>query len=280
MSNLEVKKETALAQQGASAAWGTEGLDKADILLPKVLLAQAMSVAVSEGKCKPGDLYRSTNSEVLAKAEADKLPVVVISSFKSWRISEKGRSQYEFRKRVPMLATDAGLPLEWTDKSSDGRSTTEWRRDREINFYVLLAADVAREAAALKKLSESGDLPDPDDALLPCVISFTRSSYQAGKILSTHLAKAAHFNKPPASWVFALSTKKTQNDQGNVYFVMEIGAKTERVSTATELEAARKWHGILTSGAVEVKVDEGDDEVAPVGAPPVDTFAKDVANTF
>lgn len=273
MNQVSVKQDLAKREvEGAIAmktapVWGTENLDAADILIPRIQLAQAMSVAAQEGEVKPGEIYRSTNTEVLASV-GKRLSFIILNTGKSWRVSEEGRTgQWEYRRREAYTADNAKNPWEYEDKSSSGKGTSSWKRDIELNAYVLLINDVAKELKA----------KSPDDVLFPCLITFSRTSFRsAGKQLMTHIAKAAHLGKPPASWVFNIGSKQEESGS-NKYFVFDISPKTERESTKEELALAKHWYEIVKTSAA-VKVDQNEDvEVIPVRD---DSFDKAVNDTF
>jgi hypothetical protein len=249
------------------ASGGGAVMDATDILIPKLLMAQALSEVVSQGSVAQGSIYKSTTGEVLA-ARDKSISFLPLLSWKTWRVSEVTGTKPEFARREPM--TDPNVPLEWQE---NGKAM---RRDREMNFYILLPSDIEREAKALAALEKTGELPSPDDALLPCVITFTRTSYGAGKVLATHFAKAGHFNLPPYVSVLGLSLAQEKNDFGTFYR-WEVTSKTERPTTALERHAAEKWCATLRHA--EVRVDEAED--IPVPEAPVDAgFAADVAQTF
>lgn len=242
------KESAALAIPTQNLAWGSEGVDATDVVIPKLLLMQGQSEFVATGKAKLGDIVRSTTGEVLGSA-AKGVEIIPLLSFKTWVNLEKVGNRFEYRGTEPITADNINSQLEWMQ---DGK---EWRRDRCLNFYVLLPADIQREVSALKKLESTGAFPDPKDALLPCVLSFRRTSYGAGKTLSTHFIQAAHFNRPPAVSRFSLSSKMEKNDQGTFYIfeVNNVGM------TATEdLEVCKRWYETITQTKVNVKVDDSD----------------------
>jgi hypothetical protein len=241
---VATKTTTALAYTGET--WGTtEKLDTSDILIPKLLLMQAMSELVSEGKAQMGDLVRSTNKEVLG-GKNTALEFIPVTSFKTWILEEKIGQKFEFRGIEEMNATNKEAAMEWEQNG------TTWRRNRCLNFYALLPQDIAKEKKAMEK-AQTGEYPDPDDALLPVLISFQRTGYGTGKSLITHFAKAQHFGVPPAVNTFRLKSAMEKNDKGT-YFVPMI--EKSRNTTKEELVACKKWFDVLTKA--RVKVDNSD----------------------
>lgn len=250
------KQETSLAKKPVTAlklptelqgSWGSEGLDNADILIPKVLLMQAMSDLVAQEKAVTGDFVKSTTKEILG-GKLKPFEFIPILSFKTWVIEEKVGEKFEFRG-VEQASAETDDAMEWQE---NGKT---FRRNRCLNFYALLPQDIERE----RKAMQSSDIPDPDDALLPILISFQRTGYFAGKELITHFAKAAHFGVPPAVSTFRMNSFMEKNDKGTYYVPMiEKAGKTSEENLA----ACRKWYDILKKA--RVKIDEVTEEKVTV----------------
>ncbi len=247
MTKEIAKKETnALTTPTNNAAWGAENVDASDVVIPKLLLMQGQSEFVAEGKARLGDIVRSTTGEVLGNAK-EGVQVIPLMTFKTWTILEKVGGRFEFRSVEPITADNCNAPLEWVVEGAP------WRRDRCLNFYVLLPSDIKREAAALENLNKTGAFPDPKDALLPCVLSFRRTSYSAGKTLSTHFLQAQSFNRPPAVSTFMLTSKMEKNDQGTFY-VFEIA--NAGMTSPEDLNVCKRWYETITHSKVNVMVDD------------------------
>lgn len=254
MSKEIAKKETAaLSTSVNSNAWGSEGIDASDVVIPKLLLMQGLSEFVAAGEAKSGDIARSTTGEVLGGVNKG-VEIIPFMTFKTWKLEENTGSKFEYRGVEPITAENANEPLEW---NVNGK---HWRRNRCLNFYVLLPVDIAKEAAAMKKLETSGDLPDPGDALLPCVLTFQRTSYGAGKDLATHFMKAAHFGVPPAVSKFKLTSKLEKNEKGT-FSIFEVEASGK--STTEEIAACKKWYETISQTKVKVVVDDPEAKTKP-----------------
>lgn len=227
VQTVNQKNELAVPSEGA---WGAETADSRDILIPKILLMQGLSQAVADEKASMGDMVDSLSLEVLGSGRGDGKPVrfVPLFLFKTWVVQEKlGGNKFDFKEIVPFGPDNQDW--EW--------ETDTERRDLTLNFYVLLEKDLDNPAA------------------LPYVVSFRRTSMQAGKKLSTHFSKCQLAGKPPAASVFELSAKKRENDQGTffVYDVVQAGDNSK-------LDTAYKWYLTVREGA---KVDNRDLEDAP-----------------
>lgn len=259
------KKETAVAvADELQGDWGKFDGDVTDILIPKLLCAQFTSKAVQEDGVKPGSLHKSGSLKV-----AEALELIPLVHSKTWVMSEKVGGKYEFRGVKPYKAEDANLPWYFTcDKAgAETAATSEtatWKREKALNFYGLIPSDIAADIAAREEFEKTGELPDTDDSLLPVVLQFKSTSYNAGKKLITHFAKAADFGAPPFSVVFTVGTEKKSNDRGTFFsFTTERAGKPD----PAHLKACRKWYDIIKSQGV--KVDNSDLEA--------ETVATDVA---
>lgn len=258
MTKELVKQETkAVGAVVNNQSWGSEGVDASDVVIPKLLLMQGQSEFVASGKAKAGDIARSTTSEILGGSQKG-VEIIPILSFKTWVNLEENGSRFEYRGAEPVTAANVNDPLEWVQGGK------KWRRDKCLNFYVLLPQDIAREAAAMSNLEKTGAFPDPKDALLPCVLSFRRTSYGAGKTLSTHFIQAAHFHRPPAVSRFLLTSKMEKNDKGTFYIfeVANAGLTEEK-----DLDVCRRWYETITQTKVNVKVDDSHEKKEPKKKP-------------
>jgi len=242
------KQETSVAlPENLQGAWGAEDVDGADILIPRLLLMQPLSESVGEDGIEAGDIIKSTTREAMKECE-----IIPLMTFKTWRIMELRDGKFEFKTIVPITAENANEDWEWQENG------IHYRRDRVLNYYVLLPSEIARELKALKEL-EAGNIPDADDCLIPCLLGFTRTSTPAGKELATFFKKAQHFRIPPATQTFRLYSEFEKNDKGKYYiFKVEKARKT----TMEELNVAKRWYDTLKT-ASDIKIDDSlDDGVA------------------
>lgn len=227
------------------SAWGSEGLNNSDILVPKLLVMQGLSELVSTGAASVGQIRDSINGELLGGMvkPRDMQPVEVIpfSSFKTWVIFERVNDKDEYVKTLPITPENEAWPIE------EVVNGVQIRRDKCLNFYVLLVSEVKAGTA------------------FPFLISFRRTSMRGGKKLATIAAKLRAFNKPLATKVINLGVLAEENDKGK-YFVLDVNQG--RDSTQVELGAAYQWHKALKT--TNVRVDDSDlkkpDAVAPTPA--------------
>lgn len=230
MSKEVAKREAELPAVPAEA-WGTENVDSADILIPKILLQQGLSKRVADEKNKMGDIINSVTGELLGdKKKAVEL--IPITTFKTWIISEKpkGKDKFDFKTVVPFTPQNSM----WEQEEHLG--DVDIRRDRCLNFMVLLASDAAK--------------PDA----LPYLLSFRRTGYKTGQKLATHFARSRELKQPPAAKVFNLKCNFVENDKGKFY-VFDLDEA--RASKNEELTKAYQWYRTLQSSQ-KVRVDDSD----------------------
>jgi hypothetical protein len=201
------------------SSWGSEGVDRGDVLIPKLLLQQALSKFVVDGKAKAGDLVDSLTGEVLGDKNT---PVEVIPFLmtKSFRIMELEGNKYEYRRIEPITPENTDSALEYEEGGK------KFRRDRCLNFFLLLANQAGQADA------------------FPYAVTFTRTSLTAGKLLATHFAKMAMLKAPPASKTLNLSCSMVKNDLGSFYV---FGVTSGRATAPGELSNAYNWYKTLST---------------------------------
>ncbi len=191
------------------ASWGaSQGLDKSDLQVPKLLLTQAMSEAVADGKAKPGDFINSLDGTVLGNKDKP-VEVIVFRSGKTIQVFNGN----DYLRTEPFNAMTAAMLY---DKSEGDMI----HKHVIMNFSCLLPKDIK------------------DGAAFPIVTSFKKTSLGAGKKLSTLLIKLDMMKKPSAAKTFLISCNQQENDKGK-FFVMDVSMG--RDTTSAELEEAKIW---------------------------------------
>lgn len=242
----------------------TETVLKSDVVIPKLLLMQALSDFVVEKKAQSGDMVRSTTVEKLGD---EKNPVAVIPlTFQNlWMLSEDvtGKGKMEFRGYEPRTALNEHLDWDFT------RDGTNWKRTKVMNLFALLPADIDAQEAELKKFEETGEMPDLDKVLLPVVIPFKNTSFKAGKEVVTLFAKAESVSQqigkdvPVYGQTLLLSCTPEKNEKGHFYvFHTSRGGKTD----AKYIASASSWYSTLTKMGAAIKVDESDEGTPESGS--------------
>lgn len=216
------------AAQGPDAAWGSENVSGQDLLVSKLLVMQGLSKLVSDGDANVGQIRDSLEGKLLGGKEKP-VDVIAFTSFRTWVIFEKIDGKDEYVKTEPMTPDNEN----WLGNEIVGG--VEIRRDRCLNFYVLRPEEIKEGMA------------------FPYLVSFRRTSSQAGKKLSTFAAKLKAFGKPMAAKVVSLSVQAMENDKGK-FFGFDVNIT--RDSTEAEIAEAKKWY--LTLKTAKVTVDDSD----------------------
>lgn len=247
-------QETKALVVAAPEAVVSETLLTSDMIIPRVLLQQALSEAVSERKCMAGDIIRSTTKEVLGNDRAEPIKFIPITYKTTWILNEEINGKYEYRGVEPRTAQNENS--DWEFFKDGGK----WKRVKGVDVYALLSKDVD---ADIINTSLSGDeIPDVDKVLLPVVIGFRSTSYQAGKAVINHFmkiktlqAKLPHI--APFMYEMSLACKCEKNDKGT-FFIYDVPASSNKAKPEY-IAAAREWHKVISSQAIVV-----DEEVSPV----------------
>ncbi len=246
-----MKKENTSALASIQGGSGQEILSS-DIILPRLLLMQGLSELVSARKAQQGDFVRSTTSEKLGDPESP-VQFIPLKMTSDWVNFERLNGKWEFRGMESRNAKNEDLPWEYKQNGAD------WKRMKTLNVFALLPADIAAYQKEIKAAAEKGEIPDLDKTLLPVVLTFRSTSFNAGKGVATLFAKVQDMQQHnpqvrPYHYSLTLSAAQETNDKGT-YYVFTVG-KTNKVDMALVKEAAR-WYEILTKTS-NVRIDADD----------------------
>jgi hypothetical protein len=275
--NQEVakKENTALAMADAPKPPAQEVLS-GDIVVPKILLMQGLSKLVAEDrKAQSGDIVRSTTEKKIGDDKSAPIAFIPLKLMNTWREEEKMGQKFAFRRSIPRTPGNENQPWSFF-RNPQGQEfdkpgslgATEWRRVKEISCFVLLPGDIDAFEAEMKKAEETGEMPDLNSTILPNMISFRSTSFNAGKTVATYFAQIQEmlqYNKNVKSFGYTLplTCVADKNDKGN-FFVWKVGTPTKL--EAKYLAHAERWYNTLMS-LKDIKVDESKDaEVATEGS--------------
>jgi len=212
-----------------NVAWGAgENVRAENILIPKILLMQAISEFVMENHngIKMGDFVDSVEKVKIA-AHNEPIELIIFHTFDTWVNHLDG----EFFSTERVTSANANLPRE--EETKEGIIA----RDYCQNFYALRIADLKEGLA------------------FPYVISFKRTSRNTGKALSTRFTKMLRLKKSSASVVVKLSAKLEKGDKGH-YYVSQV--EFGRETTKEEMQECYAWYRKVVEAekAGRVQVDE------------------------
>jgi len=241
---VSIKETSALAvTTDMSASWGSEEVEAKDVRISRVLLMQAQSDLVADGKAMPGEMVDSVTGMVLAK-KGETLKFVPIYIFKNWVVEEEINGKFEFVKIEEYTAANANQPRE--PFMHEGKKI---RYVLSINVLSMLDKDL------------------DDASAIPCIISFKMTGFKAGQDISTVALRARNVGKPAAYFTISLKSEHTKNEKGN-FFVFKM-AGVEPTIKFTEVEPTLlKWYQTFKSGkaVVDAEVVEEVYQEAPAPA--------------
>lgn len=222
------------------------GVSATDLVIPKLLLMQNTSEYVGNDTAKMGDIVNSQTLEVIGSV-GKPVEVIPLKLYKTWRTYSLASGQPKFLREEPVTAQNASAPWEDKEPAQDGKGTIPIRRDMNFNFFVLLKSEL-----------EAGEG-------FPVVVSFKRTSMNAGKQLATQLFKMLALGRAPYSSTMKLGVKKEKKDT-NTYALFEC-AKGEPCSEQHKAEA-KLWLERLQVITFRVAEDKEHDAGEPVAEAP------------
>jgi hypothetical protein len=245
MSKQQTKELTVKTQAMPPAVYQETAsvVDSSDIIVPRLLLAQGLSVAVADGKAKMGDITNSLTGVVVG---GDKKPIefIPITLKKYWRTTEKVGSKKQYRGTEPFTAANAGRALtEMLPSRANPNAMSEYEHNLVIDVFGFTEEDVQ------------------DPIAMPTAISFTRTSYKAGQQVNTHFATldGALEKMPYYTYYLQLSCDKKQNDQG-IFYVFGIKPAIEngkyKKTPASYYPKIDRWSKILSDKTRSVVIDD------------------------
>ena len=234
--------ELVKTQAGGVVPFQSTGMpiNASDIILPAVSIRQNSYRKDVMKAFKPGDLIRRPENTLLAHLDKP-VAFVPISIEKCWRICDITKNEAKTIGYEPYVE---GAPL------TEMRDKMQVRRDRTYIAHVLFREDLANQAEMFKRL-EKGETVDPGDFILPCRLVFTRSSFQAGKVLFTHFELSRAINQSPATITFELKTIESSNDQGHWFSLDVQKAKDQKIKYTPKdlLGCCDFWVGSMKNAA-------------------------------
>lgn len=216
------------------AGWGQAEISSRDIIIPRILLMQPMSEKVTAGEAAFGEFRESLNNEKIGNFEKgfEILPFYMEKVFVEFNCEDP--EEKEFLRVVPITAANENLPYEDEEHNEELGKKIKISRDRTMNFYVLLPEELKAGGA------------------IPYILSFRRTSLQAGKKLATQMyVKNRAAGKSPAAVVMEVTAGKQSQDK-KTWAVADV-----KIGKAAELAyqaEALKWFQLVSSK--QVKVDE------------------------
>lgn len=233
VAKTEGKALSAMETANSVESWGQSQISSKDIVIPRILLMQPMSEKVTAGDAAFGEFRESMNNEKLGDFNTGFkfIPFHMEKVFVEFNVEDP--DDKKFLRIVPITPDNEDLPYEDEEKGEDGKKF-KVSRDRTMNFYVLLPTELKLGGA------------------IPYIISFRRTSLQAGKKLATQMYVKNHAaGVTPASITCEMTCGKQTEDK-KTWAVMEV--KPAEPTPAEYVQKAFDWLKIVKTG--KTKVDE------------------------
>ncbi len=254
MQEVQVQGTKALSTDQLNE-WGAPVVSAQDIVIPKILAMQGLSVAVTEGRAQMGEFRDSINNSLVGSMDK---PFECIPFYvdKAWDImEEQADGSFKWKETVPVVENPMDMNYNDNWKWETEKNGLKQKNIRRFNFYVLLPQEVA------------------DGASVPYIFSFKSTSLKEGKKLFTQMyMRNIRAGQPPAAYHILIGGKREKNAKG-VYIVptYSLGAQT----SPAEIKECLSWIAMIRSG--KVKVDDSDQielvlDTEPVGAEGVGEF--------
>lgn len=256
-------KEVATVPQAALAIFGDaeKKLNSADIALPHIGIRQNQFEKDYMKKFTPGDIILRPANLLLAN-EGKPVYVVPISIRQIDKIMDVSQKKPRFIRYVPY---DASADWSYSEKG------IQFRRDHCFIAYFLLRENLDNQAKMMERLSK-GEMVDPDDVALPCQLVFSRSAYNAGKLLNTHFELSAGplGGQTPAFITFELKSVQAKNKDGDSWFTFDIAKADKAVKyTPTDvLPVCNFW--VKAMSEQQYKVQDLDEDIVDAQATVID----------
>jgi len=202
-------------------------VEASDLMIPRVLLMQAISDLVQKEDAKAGDLVNSLEDTVVGSKEEKPFEFIVLEYFKRYMRSKLVNGKWEFDASEDWNAHHKQL----CNMFEEEQNGILYRHSLTHNFYVLSADEVSE-----------GDA-------FPMVISFKSTSAKAGRKLNTLLSKQEMLGVNCFDRTFDLVAKKEDGEKGP-YWVLDV--KKGRKCEDFESETASKWYVMIKNSKPQV----------------------------
>lgn len=190
--------------------WGDVVVEAKDLILPKILLQQALSEAVKQRIAKDGDYYNTLTGSVCSN-EAGNVSILPFYCRQSYFVEKFNGKKFEFLKTVPCVVGQDPLPFEETIEG------VRYKNTHAYEFFCML--------------EEGGT---------PAIVSFKSTSHKTGKQLFNlmYLQNPQQGKTPAHNWI-TLGSKEDTSKDGDRYNVMTITVGVQ--STKEQVAECLTW---------------------------------------
>lgn len=234
----KVEESTELAMSYANyGALGLEDIDMADVAQPRIVINQALSPLVVEGKAPVGTMSDNLTSRVLGNE-------IIIQPIKY------------FKSRIKWIDRLSGGGIDC--RSYDGKNGTAYGDCVECEFRKW-STEEPPECDEIHNFLCRVFIPD-DEAEMLAVVSFSKTSYKSGKMLLSKIsADSTLFSRPMFAKSYKLYTKMVKNDKGVFYIFDTDGGKLVEKDDFKKGADMYKSFASVSAETIAEKVDYNDE---------------------
>lgn len=237
--SVQQNKEVSIERANLINEWGVPQTSAQDIIIPKILPLQGLSVLVTQRKGMMGEFRSSIDGALIGSIDT---PFECIPFFldKTWDVkAQQADGSYKWIKSVPVVENPASPDYNDNWKWEGVLDGAKVQNIRRFNYYVLLPSEVANGAA------------------IPYMFSFKSTSIKQGKTLYTQMfIKNIKAGLPPAAFTIKIGGSIVTNPKGT-YVVPSY--TMDRKATDKELQECLTWIKMIKGG--KVKVDTTDEDM-------------------
>ncbi len=217
--------------------WGNVQVSSQDIIIPKILPMQGLSVAVAEGNAQMGEFRDSLTNKLLGDITK---PIHCIPFFmqKTWDVlHEQADGAFKYSKSVPVVENPLSADYNDNWKWETTENGIKVKNVRRFNFFVLLPDEVEAGGA------------------VPYMFSFKSTSMKEGKKLFSQMyMRNTRAGVPPAAFTIKIGGSRQKNAKG-IFIVPNF--VLDRKTTDEELAECLTWIKMIRGG--QTKIDVADD---------------------
>ena len=214
-------KSTEVAAPINMSEWGDVVVESKDLILPKLLLQQALSEAVKARTANDGDYLNTLTGEAVKEIQ-----VLPFFCSQHYIVDKFNGKKFEFFKRDPYIP---GEFRQWEENTPEGR----FKVTHVYEFFCLV-----------------------EGCGTPVIVPFKSTSHKAGQqLFNLMYVQNPPMGKTPAHNWINLGRKEETSKDGDKYFVMTIAVDKE--SNAENIKECFKWLPIIKNAsfkAAEEKV--------------------------
>lgn len=294
LAPVEETKEVATTkrsdlQMAAAQTAGHQDVVASDVIIPRLLLMQAISPLVTSRKAQIGDLIRSTTGEKLGDPDKP-LDLVILAMTNSWIDYERvpGDNQPKFRGMYPrgVITRDTkGNPIESNTNlpwKFVGPNKEDMFRRQAVIVYALVPSDIAAYEKELDRAVAAGEVPDLSKGVSPVVLTFQSTSFKYGgkqiatffnNVKKTNVEMKGRMTVAPFDYVMTLTCREEKKGTA-AWYVFDFKGAPKSLSKVyvdkAECEAIKEkaafWTQALSSGGVKIddsaEIDDEDTSIS------------------